>query len=644
MEINKFLKNSILIFISLFISFQTLFAQQDAVNIKKYGAYLNGIYTLGYEVEIEQDIVVKELGVLDYNNNGVLDGDTPPKVGIWNSEGELLSSVEIPLETKLTNQGFYQAIDPINLSEGIYTIGVLTSYTSEYTGFGTSTYETAYPIKFIRGRYISSYTLKYPNLHYNAPAFFGPNFTFDLLNPSNVPMEVSTPKSPSIYQRNKDGIGNIPISGQVSSATKVEAKVTILKGTTGKNTEWKTIDDTIENGKFSGMLSVLNGWYKVDIRAFNGDTIISEKTIEKIGVGDNYLVAGQSNSSNWGEKAMSPDDERVLQLNRENIWQIANDPQPRADNYRGSPWPTFGSELVKELDIPIGIVSTGIGGTYVLQWKDYLYRQQLQPAIEDMKPYGFKAILWHQGEWDTHGTTQKQYVERLNAVIKMSRDDAGWSVPWGVAIATSYYGANPYGEIAIIAAQKQVIAEDENVFTGPNTNDMIGFDWRFDGVHFNVKGLIEHGKRWSKAVLTNDLYTSHTFNKLAIQSSTSKNDDASLAVDGNIKTTTASTNEGIDNWWQVDLGENKEIDKLVIWSITNDLKEYFVFVSKIDMKDNTIETLVRDTSIWKYYSAGEVTDELTLTPKTTARYIRIQKVGSGPLNITEVAAFAKDEE
>lgn len=41
----------------------------------------------------------------------------------------------------------------------------------------------------------------------------------------------------------------------------------------------------------------------------------------------------------------------------------------------------------------------------------------------------------------------------------------------------------------------------DRVFAGPLTDDLIGTDWRHDGIHFNDAGLKEHGRRWAAAIL-----------------------------------------------------------------------------------------------------------------------------------------------
>ena len=82
-------------------------------------------------------------------------------------------------------------------------------------------------------------------------------------------------------------------------------------------------------------------------------------------------------------------------------------------------------------------------------------------------------------------------------MIAESRQDAGFDVTWGVALV-SFSGVVSE---RILGAQAQVIAEDPPVFEGPMTDDLIGPEWRYDGIHFNEPGLREHARRWMEAIL-----------------------------------------------------------------------------------------------------------------------------------------------
>ncbi|MDX9722733.1 MAG: sialate O-acetylesterase [Myxococcota bacterium] len=213
------------------------------------------------------------------------------------------------------------------------------------------------------------------------------------------------------------------------------------------------------------------------------------------------MTAGQSNSANHGSPAQRVQDERVLAHDLVSSWHPAHDPQPIATGSGGSPWPLLGELLVARLEVPVGFVSVGWGGTSIAQWQPggTLY-PRLQGALQFLGPQGCRAVLWHQGESDNIAdTSTASYAAQLQTLIAQSRVDAGFALPWGVALVSflSGYGVDP----AVVAGQQQVIDQDPLTFLGPNTDELDATTYRFDGAHFNALGLQEHARRWAEALV-----------------------------------------------------------------------------------------------------------------------------------------------
>jgi hypothetical protein len=126
--------------------------------------------------------------------------------------------------------------------------------------------------------------------------------------------------------------------------------------------------------------------------------------------------------------------------------------------------------------------------------------------VAALGPGGFRAVLWHQGESDAgqaragypaeRQISGKHYRELLEKIIRGSRKDAGWEVPWFVARATYHSEADPADE-EFRAAQKS-LWEDGVALEGADT-DSLGKEYRA-GVHFNAKGLTAHGELWADRV------------------------------------------------------------------------------------------------------------------------------------------------
>ena len=322
---------------------------------------------------------------------------------------------------------------------------------------------------------------------------------------------IKSPEPHQIIQRKADGTGGIPISGTVESfCNLIEARVLSLTKDgleTGNNSEWSIVVAAEKNvgSEFFGTINANAGWYKVEIRFSQNSTVVDTKSISPVGVGDVYIISGQSNSANHGGNTLSPNDPRVSAWGLGG-WQFGADPQPIATGEGGSPWPYFGDLLVQEHGVPIGIISVGWGGTAVHQWlpgtsSDSLFHR-IEYALDEVGLQGAKAILWHQGESDLQiNTSTELYSERLSLLIDASRTHAGWDIPWVVARASYLPTFSNESMARIIDAQQIVIDNDPLTYEGPYTDDLIGGEWRYDGIHFNELGLIEHAKRWNTSVI-----------------------------------------------------------------------------------------------------------------------------------------------
>jgi len=310
-----------------------------------------------------------------------------------------------------------------------------------------------------------------------------------------------------IVQRSLQNTALLPIEGAVTGqSTLIEARAIPLPGFPGLITSWTLIDDTIENGSFSGTLEVSSGWYSIELRGIASNTQVVSAALSPIGIGDVLITAGQSNSANRGSPPQIPDLDCVsARLSPSaNIWQLATDPQPIASGDGGSPWPQLGDLLVGINNVPVGFVSLGVSGTRVDQWLPGTtnYDNRLRETIKSLMSHGgFKAILWHQGESDSlAGTSSNDYKFRLQQIIAQSRIDAGWDVPWGVALASYYPGSSLLNQSQIIIGQQSVINEDPLVFKGAYTDDFHLIGFLHDAVHFNQQGLDEHAARWAASL------------------------------------------------------------------------------------------------------------------------------------------------
>jgi hypothetical protein len=91
----------------------------------------------------------------------------------------------------------------------------------------------------------------------------------------------------------------------------------------------------------------------------------------------------------------------------------------------------------------------------------------------------------------------------LGEAITQSRKDAGWDVPWGVALASFHPAKEATAErqAAVVEGQQKVIATVAGVFQGPETDSFHTRGLLKDSVHFNAQGLAAHAQGWADALV-----------------------------------------------------------------------------------------------------------------------------------------------
>ena len=459
---------------------------------------LNIDYNVGWAFRANVGITVTDLGVYDENGNGVLDESQAPTVGLWDIDETLYASAVVPLDTAPEDGFFYTPIPPITLPPGEYVLGVVNfEGGEEYRR--DSVVQIDPRIEWIEGRYVAGGNLAYPyEIRTTPSAYFGPSFKL-----FSAPLIVTTPVPRAVYQRGPGNYADIVVSGAYGTdIDAVEIEAVPVPGYAGTAAGRQVLDPDPAGGVFEGFLRLRGGWYQITIIAVAGGEDTGAAMIDRVGVGEVFVTAGQSNAANHGAPAQSPADDRVSCYDTGFFWRHAADPQPIATGTGGSPWPAFGDALAGALDVPVGLVSVGYSGASVGQWVPgrELY-PRLRQAVTSLGVNGFRAVLWHQGESDSiNGTSIGDYAQRLEAVIAESRADAGFRIPWGVAIASWIGSSTSANQAKVRAGQWQVINADPDVFLGSETDSFHTLGYLSDHVHFNTTGLTLHGLQWAERV------------------------------------------------------------------------------------------------------------------------------------------------
>lgn len=249
------------------------------------------------------------------------------------------------------------------------------------------------------------------------------------------------------------------------------------------------------------------GWYRLEVRSRRGTEVLSEGSVEPFGVGEVFLIAGQSYASNSNEERLRVQDaqQRVAAFDHATgRWRAAHDPQPTGDRSDGgSIWPAFGDLLLPGLRVPVGLANVAVGGTSTAQWlpEGPLHARLVQTG----RVLGrFRAVLWQQGESDVIGkVTTDTYVANVRRIRTAAAE--AWKIqpPWMLAKSTLHPTVynNPAGEAEIRRAIDQLCREP-GFRHGPDTDVLGGQNRGGMGTrrHFSAIGQRNAASLWFAVV------------------------------------------------------------------------------------------------------------------------------------------------
>lgn len=390
-------------------------------------------------------------------------------------------------------------------------------------------------------------------------------YTILIANATQLPAQIhlTHPTTRAVYQRNQNNEATLYLAGNYEQrTTKIEARaiartMNVNQGTT---TPWTVIQTHPKGGIFYGSLLVQGGWYDIQIRAWNDTTLVGKDSIQRIGVGEVFVIAGQSNACGvedirlQGNTGPSANDDRVSVVNYINWWDTGyNDVtlplavfQHAEANSRIAPfgisawcWGAVGDLLTQRLNVPVAFFNAARSSTSIETWSSTANDSNYSPpyfiGLPPGMPYGnlrlalnfyaaqfgVRAVLWHQGESDNITSTEREdYANKLHNVIEKSRLHANKpDLTWIVSRATRFKGLGLIESRTwqpVIDAQNDVIGINGNrpgytynVVPGPETDSYIGPDVRDnDDVHFQGNGHYVLANLWN-TVLNDDFLKNH---------------------------------------------------------------------------------------------------------------------------------------
>lgn len=282
-------------------------------------------------------------------------------------------------------------------------------------------------------------------------------------------------------------------------------------------TTWITPDFTAAENELTGTWNIdlqipAGGLYRIETCLqvistregltwnFRGDTRLH------VGVGDVFLIAGQSNSAGYGKDTAYDAPELGVHLFRNrHTWDLASHPFNESTYNAGvenadrgvtgvCPYLSFGKYFKKLSHYPVGLIETAMGGMPIKKWKPNvggLYRNML----EQTRTCGdIAGVLWYQGCSNTDKKGLVNYKENYYEIIESFRKDIGKEVPFFTFQLNREINSpcnEGYGTIREI--QRQACHDFKDVYILPTLNCSLS-----DTIHNNAHSNIMLGESLAK--------------------------------------------------------------------------------------------------------------------------------------------------
>ncbi|KQS26805.1 T9SS type A sorting domain-containing protein [Dyadobacter sp. Leaf189] len=354
---------------------------------------------------------------------------------------------------------------------------------------------------------------------------------------------VSFPADRAVFQRSNANEASVYIGGYLTKPfQQIEARFIPWIAGEGEAAPagggWTLIDNTIEAGHFYGSMTVKGGWYRLEVRAVKAGIEPVITTVQHVGVGEVFVVAGQSNATGGDSNPNGPGaaHDQVNSVDYQNVNGGTITPYPSLElpcpefvqlgaNVKTAPfgnyawcWGSFGDKIYEKFRVPVMIFNGGWSSTGVENWK-----QSINANTEPVSAFGYtfpagmpfghlrialnyyiaqlgvRAVLWHQGETDNYlehpgDNTYSRYISNLWEVISASRSLTGKNnLAWIVARASRFTveGASRVST-NVINAQNELINNNgtyPHVYPGPETDPYYDINYRGDQIHFRGDGV-----------------------------------------------------------------------------------------------------------------------------------------------------------
>lgn len=324
---------------------------------------------------------------------------------------------------------------------------------------------------------------------------------------------ITTPVQYRVFQRSGT-TGSIAITGTYSGGTPTAIEASFNGGA------YATIDAAPSGGNYSGTLSgQAQGQGTLTVRWTNNTS--DNASVTYIGVGDVFLVGGQSNAV--GEMVTNkPYYHPTLKaglFGNDYAWKELADPTDsnsgQVDSVSsdasvgGSAWLTLATYLMQDQGVPVAFVPCALVGSVISSWQPAANHQDRTTLYGSMnyrgQQTGCKAVLWWQGESDAvNGTSEATYNSNLDTLANAVASDLGVKlIPCKIfnLDQSPWTSDNTNVNNAIAAAW----SDNSNVAEGPDFSDLAMS--KIGGIHFGNDIAFLIASRWYQSIKLAFSYT-----------------------------------------------------------------------------------------------------------------------------------------
>ena len=292
----------------------------------------------------------------------------------------------------------------------------------------------------------------------------------------------------------------------------------VINWTQAEITGEKTDEDGTKVRTFKISLRLpAGGLYRIDTTVSGSITGIDwsaqGQKIYHIGVGDLFVITGQSNSAGYGRTPVADAPELGVHLCKNSeVWTLAahpmNDPEDtkhtvnREPASGHSPYLSFAKMMKKELGYPIGLIQESLGGSPISRWNKQvngdLYNSMVESVCRctdgDMRVAG---ILWYQGCSDANENDSAVYYTRFKQMVEdMRADFKSPDLPVYTVQLNKVHDQENILWADIREIQRRAAIEMKNVFVVPSLDLALN-----DGIHNSSASNIVIGERLARVAL-----------------------------------------------------------------------------------------------------------------------------------------------